>query len=109
MKERYNPVQVTSVSLATITATIFIVVATIVSELSKNFKDFLADLTGHHWVTKGVIALGIFIIIWLLSSLGLNDESRNVKVWSMTTVAFAIAGILAIFIFYAIHFLTAAH
>ncbi len=109
MKGRYNPVQVTSVSLATITATIFIVVATIVSELSKNFKDVLADLTGHHWVSKGVIALGIFIIIWLLSSLGLNDESRNVKAWSMTTVGFAIAGMLAIFIFYVSHFLAAAH
>jgi len=109
MKERYALLHVPAVSLATISAIIFVVVTTIVGELSAGFKGALADLTGHHWVTKGVLALGLFLIIWLLSPLGLKDDSRNAKIWSMTAVGFAVAGILAIFIFYTNHFLVAAH
>ena len=109
MKERHALLNVPAVSLATIFVIIFVVVTTIAGELSAGFKQALADLTGHHWVTKGVLSLSLFLIIWLLSSLGLKDESRKAKVWSMTAVGFAIAGMLAIFIFYVDHFLAAAH
>jgi len=108
MERKYSLVHVPAVSLATIFAMVFVVVTTIASELSAGFKGALADMTGHHWVTKGVLALCLFIVIWLLSPLGLKDESRVVKIWSMLAVGIAIAGILAIFIFYTNHFLVAA-
>jgi hypothetical protein len=109
MERKYSLLHVPAVSLATIFAMVFVTVTTIAGELSTGFKGALADMTGHHWVTKGVLALSLFIVIWLLSPLGLKDESRGAKIWSISAVGFAIAGMLAIFIFYTNHFLVAAH
>lgn len=109
MKEKYNAIQLPAISLATIIAIVSIVVMTVVSELSGGFKGFLTDLTGHHWVSKGVLSIGIFILIWLVSALGLKGDSPKTKFWSFMVTGIAVAGIIAIFIFYTNHYLSAVH
>jgi len=107
MNGRYSPVQFPALSLGVMAAIIAIVVMTVVAELNGGFKGFLADLTGHHWVSKGVLALGIFLVAWLASALGLKEDSQKTKVWSLVAVVVSLAGIMVIFLFYLGHFLTA--
>lgn len=47
-------------------AILFITVATIVGELYKPFKGWLKITFSHHWIGKGVLALVIFAVIFIL-------------------------------------------
>jgi len=107
MNRRYNVFQFPPLSLAAIVAIIAIVVMTLVSELTPGFKGFLADLTGHHWVSKGVLSLGIFLVTWLASALGLKEQPQRMRTWALAVVGVCLLGIVAIFLFYLVHFLTA--
>jgi len=107
MNSKYNAFQFPSLSLAVMVAIVAIVVMTLVAELNGGFKGFLADLTGHHWVSKGVLALGIFLVTWLASALGLKERTQKVKKWALAVVSVSLLGIVAILLFYLIHFLTA--
>ena len=107
MKEKYNALQLPAISLATIIAIVNVVVMTIVSESSVAFKDFLTGLTGHHWVSKGVITVGIFIFIWLVSALGLKEDPQKTKFWSLMVTGITVVGIIVIFAFYTNHYLSA--
>ena len=107
MKEKYNALQVPAISLATIIVIVSIVVMTMVSEYSVGFKDFLTGMTGHHWVSKGVLSLVIFIFVWLVSALGLKEDPQKTKFWSLMVTGIAVAGIIAIFAFYTNHYLSA--
>lgn len=106
MESKYNPIQFSSLSLGSITAIIAIVVLTIVGELNGGFKASLASMTGHHWVSKGIVALGIFIVTWLASAAGLKDETKEkVRAWALATVGVTFLGIVALFVFFIEHFL----
>ena len=43
------------------------VILTVVSELSVSFKQWLAGLTGHHWVSKSWLVLLMFVVVWRVS------------------------------------------
>ena len=78
---------------------------TILGELSKSFKTFLTSITGHHWVTKGVVSLIFFVIIYFLISKTVKDnvDSINETIYTATAV---ILGGLIIFGFYVWHFVS---
>lgn len=107
MNKRYNVFQFPALCLAVIVTLIAIVVMTLVAELNGGFKEFLTELTGHHWVSKGLLSLGIFLVTWLASSLGLKEELHKVRTWALAVVGVCLGGILAIFLFYIVHFLGA--
>ena len=87
---------------ATTTAIVLITVMTIVGELWAGFKSFLGSITGHHWITKGLLALVVFIVLYLvLSKLKETENTARGTVWSFST---AIVGGVAIFVFYLIHY-----
>ena len=78
-------------------AVVFIVAITIAAELMLPLKDFLKINFYHHWIGKGVAALGIFVIIGVLClifPLGKKDYWINFWIW-MLVIAAAI-GSLAI-------------
>jgi len=104
MNRRYHVFQFPSLSLAAILTITAIVAMTLVGELNGGFKGFLTDLTGHHWVSKGVLALGIFLVTWLASALGLKEDPQRVRAWALAVVGVALLGILIIFLFYIVHF-----
>ena len=99
--------QFSSLSLATVISIVTIVIMTVIAELNAGFKGFLADLTGHHWVSKGLLAMGLFLVLWLISALGLRGDSQKIKMWALTTVIISLFGVLAIYIFFWSHFLAA--
>ena len=94
---------VKALSLSTIITTVLTVILTIWSELSKSFKDILAGITGHHWVTKSAAAFIVFFVLYFIFA-RVND--KNVDVWSEAKKItwITILGILAISGFFVWHF-----
>ena len=81
---------------------------TIMAELSPAFKNYLARLTGHHWVTKSWISIILFVLLFYVFRLAGKSagESQTRKALLVLGVA-AILGFIAILGFYAYEF--AAH
>ena len=107
MNRKYNPFQLSSLSLGTSVTIVAIVVMTLVAELNGGFKGFLTDLSGHHWVSKGLLASGLFVVTWLASALVLREEPRKMRTWALVVVGISLLGVMVVFLFYLAHFLTA--
>ena len=101
-KMKFN---IKSLNYSTLLTICLIVMLTILGELSKSFKTFLTSITGHHWVTKGVVSLIFFVIIYFLISKTVKDnvDSINETIYTATAV---ILGGLIIFGFYVWHFVS---
>lgn len=87
--------------MGAIVAMFFVVVATVVAELHKPFKNFLAQNLWHHWVGKGIIASVIFLIFGFVLYFcpRKSDETRTIKIlWWVFAVT--VVGFLAILGFY---------
>lgn len=76
-----------------------ITVVTIASELSKPFKEILASLTGHHWVTKSVLT-----IVFFASCYYILEKYERKSAPNITPFYTGIAGILIISLFYIWHY-----
>jgi len=90
---------------STIITAVFIVVSTILSELYEPLKTFLADVSGHHWVTKGIFSIIIFAILYFLLSKVYSDHLENIGKETFGVVLAVIIGGFSIFLFYIWHFL----
>lgn len=85
------------------TSVIWLIVAmTLLAELSAPFKSFLAQIAGHHWVGKSIIAAIAFCILYFLFRK--SDESRGIWGSVLLALASVIAGGLIIFSFFLWHF-----
>ena len=93
-----------ALSLATSKTLLFIAALTIGAEISSPFKNFLAAVAGHHWIAKGIFAIVFFAASYAL----LSKRQDKLDGKELEFVMFsAIAGSVAIFVFYALHFLGA--
>jgi len=92
-----------SLTHSTVLTIALITLITVWSEMSKPLKDFLAGITGHHWVTKGVLAFVFFIVLYLVFSKLFNDY-EDINKQGYYIIGAAILGGLIIFIFYVWHF-----
>jgi hypothetical protein len=62
-------------SIASAVITIFLTSCIIIAhDVSKNFRQSLAALTGHHWISVSVIAVILFVLF-----LGLLLGSKNIR------------------------------
>ncbi len=91
-----------ALSRATIGTTILTVVLTIWTELSQKFKDLLTSVTGHHWVTKSIFAVILFIFLTAVFSKSTEEISIKKEIQSVLWAV--ILGSLIIFLFYVWHF-----
>lgn len=82
----------------------FVVAITVLAELFVDpVKNVLASMTGHHWVSKGVLACIVFVGIYGACAFLLTDSKENAKpVYG--AVGSAVLGGLIIFFFYVWHF-----
>ena len=93
------------VNAALKSAIIYILLMTvviIVADLYAPLKDFLKSITGHHWTAKGVLGVIIFSALTLVFNFtGKDDEdvAKNITL----TIGSAIAGMVAVLIFYLLH------
>ena len=96
-------INIKSLTQSTTWTIILITILTIWSELSKPFKGFLTNFSGHHWVTKGIFSLVFFIILYFILS-KIYEDSLDVKKETYYVVGATILGGLIIFIFFVEHF-----
>jgi len=92
-----------ALSIATTVVIWYIVAVTIIAENFAPLKNALAAATGHHWVSKGVFALILFAVAYGACVFLLTDSRENPKP-VYVVIGSAIAGGLAIFLFYVWHF-----
>ncbi len=87
---------------------ITVVGLTIVGELVPSFKALLAQLTGHHWITKGFAALAVFVVIGgIVALLQRAPESEEEStLWAWITSGTALIGVVVLFLFFIGHFVT---
>ena len=78
-----------------------IAVATIGSELSASFKQFLTSVGGHHWIGKSVLSLVFYGALYGVFS-KLSDDTFSLKDTWMLIGSVLVSG-LAILVFYVQH------
>lgn len=83
----------------------FIVGITVLAEVSTSFKTQLSTVSGHHWVTKSVLSVILFLLLYGVISKLAADSKKSVNNVYMVVVSVA-AGGLIIFGFFIWHFLT---
>lgn len=91
-------------SIASAAITIFLTGSIIIAhELSKDFRQLLASLTGNHWISVSMIAVILFVLCsgFLLSLETARKFLRvdNARLWSTALIAVTlimIIGILAV-------------
>lgn len=96
---------INSFSISASVTVIFIVIITIVSELVRPVKDWLAGTFSHHWVGKGILSLILFLVLgfilfWVIRTSNEEKAGRNFRVlfW------IGVISFLAIFAFYIFEF-----
>jgi len=96
---------VAAASLGAVVAMIFIVAITIATEFSDSLASSLTDMTGHHWVSKGLLALGLFLATTILANPILaRRHSRDLTVWGIAVVATSLLGAVVIVLFFVGHY-----
>jgi ABC-type bacteriocin/lantibiotic exporter with double-glycine peptidase domain len=92
-----------------ISASISIVAVTTVTiwaDLAPGFKNFLASITGHHWITKSLLVVILFpLVLGLVRELcrgEISDEQAAKSLWDL--LAMVIVGFVAILGFYVWHY-----
>jgi len=104
MKESATPI-------ASAVITIFFTGCIIIAhDVSTNFKQSLASLAGHHWISVSVITIVLFVLFsgLLMSSKSARKtlKADDVGLWSTTLIAVTLIMILGILAVIITHFLT---
>jgi hypothetical protein len=82
---------------------LFNALLTIMKDTSEPLHDFMAKLTGHHWITHGVVVIAVFLILGLI--LMRSDVVRRMSdtavIASVVVAALVNAGAIALwFLFF---------
>ena len=88
-----------SLALSSVISGLTLVFMTIYAELSETFKKFLTNLTTHHWISKSILTILIFIIVYYLSSIFFKNSSPKSK-YIYLIIIFAIICYILIFVFF---------
>lgn len=73
---------------------LFNTLLTWIKELSEPFHDFLAALTGNHWVTQGILNLIVFLVLgWIFMRAGTASRMSSTGLINTLVVAVVVAGI----------------
>ena len=80
----------------------FVALITVAAERSSAVKQFLAGPSGHHWTTKGGIALVLFILVTLVFAK--KEDPQDVSGLVKGVLVSALSAALVIFFFYLLHY-----
>lgn len=92
-------------TLATSAAIVFATVITIWSELSSVFKASLTGFAGHHWTTKSILVMLVYVVVAtsihsLVKDVSVSKARKNL----VNLVWITILGFVVIFAYYVWHF-----
>ena len=110
-RDRGLKMKESATSIASAVITIFFTGCVIIAhDVSTNFKQSLASLTGHHWISVSVITIVLFVLFsgLLMSSKSARKtlKADDVGLWSTTLIAVTLIMILGILVVIITHFLT---
>lgn len=95
-------------TLATSVAVVFATIITIWSELSSSFKASLTGFSGHHWTTKSIFVMLVYVIVAIsIHSLVKDVSVSNARKNLVNLVWITIVGFVVIFAYYIWHFYSA--
>ena len=97
--------KVIAAQASAIITTSLITFMAIYAELSKGFKDFLVSLSGHHWVSKGIISLVVFFGLTIIISAIIKGEKEMNEWLNYLFILIVLLGSIAIFGFFVFEFL----
>ena len=90
-------------------ATLAIVFATVIiiwAELQAPLKTWLKSITGHHWTTKSWFTIGLYVaLLLLIYAFKREPTDTQVRGGIKRLSIIAVLGALALFIFFAWHYL----
>mgnify|MGYP001615390955 FL=1 len=92
---------------AAILTIVFIVGITLWAELSVPLKDWLKSISGHHWTSKSILSMLLFIIALLLFyglSRQWKDDDQKLKKTLALLIATATLGVIVIALFFTAHY-----
>lgn len=91
---------------AALVSVLFVVIITIISELVPSLKDWLKNLFGHHWVSKSILSVLLYLIVAkiLYFSVCNNNNGQRVRKSLKLLLIFVVLGVVAISLFYIGHY-----
>lgn len=83
--------------------TVFNTLLVIAKELMPPLKKSMAAAMGHHWTTHGAVVLVLFVVLGLVLSGTLKQDSMSGSALGRTIVSAVILGIAGLAAFYLLH------
>ncbi len=99
-----KPKLIKSSAYSAILTIVFVVIITVWAELSVPLKEWLKEISGHHWTTKSIFSALLYaigIVVFYLAVRG-NSENNLGKILK-TLIFFTIIGVLILALFYTGH------
>jgi hypothetical protein len=93
-----------SISFAGIVTIVALTVITILGEVSDPLMKFMTSITGHHWVTKNIFSVILFLALLAATSRSAS-EGKASSTGLMWTAVTAIACSIALLAFFVMDFL----
>lgn len=95
---------VISSAYGAILSIVFVVVITIWAEFSAPLKNWLTNFSGHHWTSKSIFSVLIYVIATLLLYLlPQNKTQEHIKNAVASLLVFVILGTIALTLFFTGH------
>lgn len=92
-----------AISISGMAVVVVITLLTIIGEIAHPLKDVLAAMTGHHWVSKSIIGMVLFLVLTIILGYTTKADNKNSAkyLWGLFWVT--LGGSLAMFVYFVIH------
>lgn len=92
-----------AISISGMAAVVLITLLTIIGEIAHPLKDALAAMTGHHWVSKSIIGMVLFLVLAVILGYTTKTDNKNSAkyIWGVFWVT--LVGSLAMFVYFLIN------
>ncbi|MCL4376976.1 MAG: hypothetical protein M1409_01140 [Actinobacteria bacterium] len=94
---------VKALSISAIVSIGIVTIITLIGEFSAPFLNGLKTMTGHHWVTKSIIGMVVFIIFSIILGYTIKPDNENSAKYIWSTFGVALGSAVVLFLFFIIH------
>ena len=95
---------VISSAYAATTTIIFVTVITIWAELFAPLKEWLKDFSGHHWTSKSILSVLLYVIVTIVLYWTIHDQNETrIRKALIVLLIFLVLGSIIITAFYTGH------
>ncbi|MBS3149490.1 hypothetical protein J4455_02235 [Candidatus Woesearchaeota archaeon] len=97
-------INTSSLSISAIISFIFLVFTVIYSELNESFKKILTNLTSHHWISKSILIIIVYLISYFITQFFVKNKSSSKHKLIYALIFFTILSYLVILGFFIYEF-----